>query len=200
MAKVLIATLYKPDPVLIASNRFGPDKLILLIDTKTNTTQKNSYQLIQQSIGRVVKVKQVKTEVYDIVKIAEKCVKIIDEQSDEDQIYVNITSGRKTQAFGLLFAAYARSDRVKKIAYNPEEGKKAVIWLPKISFNLNESQKKVLAALGEKKYSNIPLTDIAKKIGMSRAMLYKCIKELTKLGYIAEDKRTLTDEGRIARL
>ena len=32
--KVLIATLYNPDPVLLASMRLSPDRLVLLIDKK----------------------------------------------------------------------------------------------------------------------------------------------------------------------
>ena len=97
-------------------------------------------------------------------------------QPKDDTIYINITSGRKTKALGLLFAAYARNNRVKKIAYNPEEDKTAVIWLPKLAFKFNESQKKVLETLAEKDYSKMSLTDLADKIGISRAMLYRNIE------------------------
>lgn len=201
MAKVLIATLYSPDPVLLAANRLGPDRLILLIDETDQKTQEESYKLIQESLGRVVDVKQVKTKAYDIVNVAEKCVDIIDMQPKDDEIFINITSGRKTKALGLLFAAYARCNRVKKIAYNPEEDKTAVVWLPKLSFKLNESQKKVLTTLAEKDYSKISLIDLADKIGISRAMLYRNIDELRDMGYIStEDGLILTDAGKIARL
>lgn len=201
MAKVLIATLYSPDPVLLAANRLGPDRLILLIDKKPNKEQEKSYKLIEESLGRVVDVKKVRTEVYDIVKVAEKCVEIIDMQPKDDEIFINITSGRKTKALGLLFAAYARSNRVKKIAYNPEEDKTAVVWLPKLSFKLSKSQKKVLETLAEKDYSKMSLTDLAEKIGISRAMLYRNIDELRDMGYIStENGPELTDAGKIARL
>jgi CRISPR-associated protein Csa3 len=201
MAKVLIATLYSPDPVLTAANRLGPDRLILLIDLKPNKEQEKNYKLIEESLGRVVDVKQVKTEVYDIVGVAEKCVEIIDMQPKDDEIYVNITSGRKTKALGLLFASYARCNRVKKIAYNPEEDKNAVVWLPKMSFKLTESQKKVLSVIGEKDYAKSSLTDLTAKIGISRAMLYRNIDELRDMGYIStENGLELTDAGKIARL
>lgn len=145
--------------------------------------------------------KSVKTEVYDIVKVAEKGVEIIDLQPKDDEIFINITSGRKTKAIGLLFAAYARSSRVKKIAYNPEEDKTAIIWLPKLAFKLTESQKKVLNALSEEGYSKLSLTELADRIGISRAMLYKNIDELRDLGYVSTEKGLeLTDAGRIARL
>jgi CRISPR-associated protein Csa3 len=201
MAKVLIATLYSPEPVLLAANRLGPDRLILLTDQKPDKEQEKSYKLIQESLGRVVDVKKVPTEVYDIVKVAEKCVEIIDMQPKDDQIFINITSGRKTKALGLLFAAYARCTKVKKIAYNPEEDKNAVVWLPKLSFKLSESQKSVLNTLNEKDYSKISLTELADKIGISRTMLYRNIDELRDMGYIStEDGLILTDAGKIARL
>jgi CRISPR-associated protein Csa3 len=201
MAKVLIATLYSPDPVLIAANRLGPDRLILLIDLKPDKEQEKNYKLIEESLGRVVDVKQIKTEVYDIVKVAEKCVEIIDMQPKNDELFINITSGRKTKALGLLFAAYARCDRIKKIAYNPEEDKNAVVWLPKMSFKLTESQKKVLLIIGEEDYTKSSLTDLTAKIGISRAMLYRNIDDLRDMGYIStENGLELTDAGKIAKL
>ena len=201
MSKVLMATLYSPDPVLVAANRLGPDRLILLIDKKPNKEQTKNYKLIEESLGRVVDVKQVKTEVYDIVSVAEKCVEIIDMQPKNDEIFINITSGRKTKALGLLFAAYARSNRVKKIAYNPEEDKTAVVWLPKMSFKLTKSQKKVLEILADKDYVKISYTNLSEKIEISRAMLYRSIDELRDLGYVStEEGLVLTDAGKIARL
>lgn len=201
MKKVLIATLYSPDPVLIAANRLGPDRLILLIDKKPRKEQEKNFKLIQDSLGRVVDVKQVKTDVYDIVKVAEKCVEIIDMQPKDDEIFINVTSGRKTKALGLLFAAYARYNRVKKIAYNPEEDKNSVVWLPKLSFKLTESQKKVLEVLSDGNNSKLSLINLADKVGISRAMLYRNIDELRDMGFISTfDGLILTDAGKIARL
>ena len=127
--KVLIATLYSPEPVLLATTRLGPERLILLVDKTPNKEQDKAIKLIQDSLGKVIEIKIVKTDVYDIVKIATECVKIIDLQPDEDHIFVNITSGRKTKAIGLLFASYARHEKVSKIAYNPEEDKKSIVYL-----------------------------------------------------------------------
>jgi len=199
MTKVLIATLYSPDPVLLAANRLGPERLILLIDKDPDETQKDSLKLIKESIGRVVDVKTVKCDVYNIVEVAKKCVEVIDMQPREDKVYINITSGRKTKALGLLFAAYARCDHIRKIAYNPEEDKNAIVYLPKMSFKLTESQKKVLEAIDKKSFKNF--TDLAEQIGISRAMLYRNIDELRDMDFITtEDTLELTDAGRIARL
>ena len=197
--KVLIATLYSPEPVLLATTRLGPERLILLVDKTPNKEQDAAVCLIQDSLGKVIDVKIVKTDVYDIVEIARECVKIIDMQPEGDHIFVNITSGRKTKAIGLLFAAYARHDKVSKIAYNPEEDKNSIIYLPRLSFKLNESQKKILEQIGDGKYDTIG--DLAKNIELSTAMLYRAIDELKDMDLITtEDGLKLTDAGRIARL
>lgn len=200
MAKVLIATLYSPEPVLLAATRWGTDRLILLIDTKPDREQDRSLKLIKDSLGRVIDIKTVRTDVYDIVGIARKCVEIIDLAPKGDTISVNITAGRKTKAIGLLFAAYARSARIDKIAYNPEEDSNAIVYLPKLSFRFTESQKRILEYLKEGGYDN--LSDLAEKVDLSRAMLYRSIKELEEQGLIESKKGCfeLTDAGRIAVL
>ncbi|MCB9362053.1 CRISPR locus-related DNA-binding protein [Candidatus Woesearchaeota archaeon] len=195
--KVLIATLYCADPVLLAANRLGPDRMILLLDKEKNAEQDKNFKLINDSLGRVIDIKSVRTEVYDIVAVATKAVEIIDLQPKDDKIFINVTSGRKTKAMGLLFAAYARIDRIARIAYNPEEDKKAVIYLPKLSFKLTESQKKLLEALDK----NTDMAKLAEKVDISRAMLYRNIDELRDLDLIKTDEGVeLTDAGRIARL
>ena len=198
--KVLIATIYTADPVLLAATRLGAERLILLIDDKPDPEQDKSLKLIQSSLGRVMEIKTVKTKIYDIVEVARKCVEVIDLVPKEDSIYINITSGRKPKAIGLLFAAYARHDRVKKIAYNPEEDKSSVVYLPRLSFNLNESQKKILEYIDEGSYKDH--TELAEKIDMSKAMLYRSTKELEDMDLlsITDEGFKLTDAGKIARL
>ena len=51
--KVLIATLYSPNPVLLATTRLGPERLILLVDKEPNKEQEASIKLIQESLGKV---------------------------------------------------------------------------------------------------------------------------------------------------
>lgn len=196
--KVLIATLYSAEPVIFAVTRLGPDRLILLIDKTPNPEQAKSLKLIQDSLGKVIEVKSVKTDVYDIVSVATKCVEVIDMQPDDDRIFVNITSGRKTKAIGLLFAAYARHEKVKKIAYNADD-KSTVVYLPRLSFRLSESQKKILEYVGEKEFKSIG--DLANKVDLSKAMLYRAIDELKDMDLLfTDDGIRLTDAGKIARL
>src|SRR3989338_5904625 len=198
--KVLIATVYKSDPIMLACTRLGPERLYLLVDKEQDKEQEASVELIKSSLGNVIDIKIVKTEVYDIVEVAKKAVEIIDMQPKEDHIFVNITSGRKPKALGLLFAAYARHDRVSKIAYNPEEDKNSIVYLPRLSFKLTESQKKILEEIGNKKYESIG--ELAEKIELSTAMLYRAIAELEDMDLISSEKYIfeLTDAGKIARL
>ena len=197
--KVLIATLYSPEPVILATTRLGADRIILLIDKEPDKEQDASVKLIQESLGKVIEIKVVKTEVYDIVEVAKKAVEIIDMQPNEDHIFVNITSGRKTKAIGLLLAAYARHERVSKIAYNPQEDKSTVVYLPRLSFHLTDSEKTILETLEKGKFDSI--TDLAKKVDLSTAMLYRAIDELKDKDLVTtEDGVKLTDAGKIARL
>src|SRR3989339_2131167 len=192
LAKVLIATLYSPDAVLLAATRLSADRLVLLVDENPTKELEQNLKLIKDSLGRVIEVKTVKVKVYDVVSVAKKGVEVIDLTPKEDQIFLNITSGRKTQAIGLLFAGYARSSRVKKIAYNPEENKADVIYLPKLSFNLTEGQKRVLEYVEKGEYKTH--AELADKIDLSRAMLYRHIKELEDIGLIStEEGFKLTD-------
>jgi CRISPR-associated protein Csa3 len=197
--KVLIATLYSPEPVILATTKLGPDRLILLVDEEPDKVQAESVKLIQNSLGKVMDIKIIKTDVYNIVKVAEKAVEIIDMQPKDDIIYVNITGGRKTKAIGLLFAAYARHEMVKKIAYNPEEDTSSVVYLPRLSFRLTESQKMILEFISKSEYQSI--TDLADKVELSRAMVYRTIDELKDMDLIeTENGLRLTDAGKIARL
>ena len=201
MAKVLIASLFNADAVLLAATRLSAERLILFINKVPCKEQDSALKLIEGSLGKIMQISKVKVNVYDIVATAEEAVKVIDQVPEGDTIYVNVTSGRKTLALALIYASYTRIHKVKKIAYNPEEDKKAVIYLPKLSFNLKESQKKILEYLGESDTkSHVELAD---KIDISRAMLYRSINELQDLDLVQiteDNKVVLTDAGKIARL
>src|SRR3989339_853229 len=198
--KVLIATLYNPDPVLLACTRLSPERLILLIDEEPDKKQKEALDLIKNSLGRVLDIKEEKIPKYEIVSIAKEVVKIIELQPRDDEIYFNITAGRKTQSIGVLFGAYTRSEYVRKIAYNPEEDKTAVVYLPILSFRLNESQQTILENIDRKKITTY--ADLAREAGLSSAMVYRSIAELKSMDFveITDNGFKITDAGKIARL
>jgi CRISPR locus-related DNA-binding protein len=197
--KVLIATLFGSDAVMLSVTKLGPDRLILLVNKKPTGIQEKSLKLIKDSLGKVIEIKSVKIDMYDIPSIAEKIVETIDLQPEEDEIYVNLTSGRKTQSMGLLFASYARHSKVKKIAYYQEESKD-VVYLPRISFKLTSSQKRILEYLHEKDGKK-NMKELAEDINLSTAMLYRAIDELKDMDMVStEEGIKLTDAGKIARL
>lgn len=200
MPKILIATIYSTEPILLSATKLGVDRIILLMDKESNKEQENAFKLINESVGKVIEIKTIKTEVYDIVKIAEDVVKAIDLLSDKDQIYVNITASRKTQALGLLYASYARNKRIKQIMYIIPEQKK-IVYLPKLEYNLTHSQKLVLEEIIKNKAKS--QVELAEKVDISRGMLYRTITELLNLGLIIQDEEEgfkLTDAGRIVLL
>ncbi|RMD57932.1 CRISPR locus-related DNA-binding protein [Candidatus Woesearchaeota archaeon] len=199
MAKVLLSTLYSFEPVIAAATKVGADTLALLIDHKPSEKQQSSLDIIKKSLGSVLEIKVIKTDIYDIVEIAKEVVKAIDFLSDKDEIYIDITAGRKTKALGLLFGAYARSDRVRRIMYVKEENKQ-VVNLPKLSYSITPGQHKVIEFLSLNNAKS--MSEFAKKVDVSKAMLYKHIKELKDLGVIEDTPEgfKLTDYGRIVVL
>ncbi|RLE45429.1 hypothetical protein DRJ25_05695 [Candidatus Woesearchaeota archaeon] len=199
MTKILIATLYIFEPVIAAATKISADRLILLIDHEPDETQQKSLDIIKQSLGSVLEIKTVETDVYDIVEVAKETVKIIDLLSDKDEIYIDVTAGRKTKALGLLFGAYARSDRIRRIMYVKEENKQ-VVNLPKLSYLITPGQHKIIEFLLKNEVRS--MSEFAEKVDVSKAMLYKHIKELKDMDVIEDTTEgfKLTDYGRIVVL
>jgi len=198
LPRVLITTTYSTNSIVLLVTKLGIERLYLLMDKKPDKTQKKAAKTIEASFGKAIKVKRKRVGLYDVVGIAKECVILIDDIPDKDELYLNVTPGRKTQSMGLLLGSYARSNRVKKALYCIEETNQ-ILDLPVLSFNLNKSQLKILKNIEESKN----LSKFAEHLKISRAMLYRHIKELRVRGLIEENKENellLTDAGRIARL
>jgi len=196
MTKILIATIYTFEPIIASATKVGADRLILLIDKEPDEKQQKSLDIIKQSLGTVLEIKTVETDIYDIVDVAKETVKIIDLLSDKDEIYVDITAGRKTKALGLLFGSYARVNRIKRIMYVKEEDK-SIVSLPRLSYSLSPGQHKIINYLVN--HEVISMSRFATKIELSQAMLYKHIRELKEMDIVEDTKEGLkvTDYGRI---
>lgn len=199
MTKILIATIYTFEPIIASATKVGADRLILLIDKEPDEKQQKSLNIIKLSLGTVLEIKTVETDIYDIVDVAKETVKIIDLLSDKDEIYVDITAGRKTKALGLLFGSYARVNRIKRIMYIKEEDK-SIVSLPRLSYSLSPGQHKIVNYLVN--HEVISMSRFATKIELSQAMLYKHIRELKEMDIVEDTKEGLkvTDYGRIVVL
>ena len=199
MAKILIATIYVFEPVIAAVTKISADRLFLLIDKEPDEKQKKSIEVIKQSLGSVLEIKTVETEIYDIYEVAKETVKIIDYLSDKDEIYVDITAGRKTKSMGLLFGSYARGDRIQKIMYVKEEDKQ-IVTLPKLTYSVTPGQIKIIEFLEKNQIKS--MVEFASQIKISKSLLYQSIKDLKKMDILEEtsDGIKLTDYGRIVIL
>jgi CRISPR locus-related DNA-binding protein len=197
MVCVLITTVYSIDSIVRVVTKFSAERLYLLIDNRPNREQEATVKKIKESFGKVIEIKEKKVEVYNVVSVAQSVTELIDAIPDKDEIYVNITPSRKTQAIGLLLGAYKRNMRVRKVIYMVDETKE-LISLPILSFDVSSSQLKILECIGN--YES--MTKLADDLKMSRAMLYRNIKTLKDKGLIEEtcDGLRLTDAGKIAKM
>ncbi|MEM4360575.1 MAG: CRISPR-associated CARF protein Csa3 [Candidatus Anstonellaceae archaeon] len=198
--KVLIATLYKYEPVMVSVTKLGPDKLILLIDETPDAKLKDSLKTLKSVLSSVIKIEEYFVKQYDVVDTAKKVVEVIDSQPKDWEIYANVSAARKTKALGLLFGCYARIERIKKILYVKEEDN-SILYLPKLSFYLSTSEKQTLVELSKLEGKEVSVKDLAKKLNLSTPMLYKIIDELKKRDFLVlDDGVKLTDAGKLAAL
>nr|WP_321497761.1 CRISPR-associated CARF protein Csa3 [uncultured Methanolobus sp.] len=192
----LITTLYTLDPVLVCITRLSPSKVIVITEDEAVDKKAQAEQMLETTFGKVIEIQKLITSLYDPVMVAQDVADVIEQEHDRgNQVILNVSGGRKPQAFGSLFGAYARSEMVKKVVYVKEEDN-AMIEFPILGFNISPTKKAILEHIkqGEKAVSKI-----AVKVDISRGMAYNHIRELKEMGYISdEDGFNITDSGRLA--
>ena len=197
--RVVISTIYEGYAVKQAITKLSPDKLILLVDEpnderkkeKINSTIKEIKQFFKESLE--VETKRISS--YDIPKIMEEVIKIIDEEFKEgNKIFIHTSEGRKPASFALIFASYRRKDKVEGAYYITEEDHE-LIKLPPLSFEVNNTKKSFLKEIAK---GNGELKELQNKLKIKQSASYQNIQELKKEGYISDGKELkLTDLGRI---
>jgi CRISPR-associated protein Csa3 len=197
MHNALLSTIYDSSAVVFAIKKFDIDKVILLIDTKPDEEQIKSVKSVREVFGNLVEIKDEMIDVYNIADITKRVVDIIDAIPEKDQIFINITAGRKPQSLGVVFAAYQRMTRIKKVVYITEENKD-IVTLPMLSFDLTNSQLELLRSV--EKIDSV--NKLEKKLNIQKAMIYRNIKDLQTRGFIekVDGGLKLTDAGKIAIL
>jgi CRISPR-associated protein Csa3 len=162
----------------------------------TDEKKLRSEKTLEDTFGKVIEIVKKNTSLYDTVKVAQDVATIIEEEHARgNHIMINVSGGRKPQAFGALFGAYTRSDMVKRIVYVTEEDN-FIIDFPILSFNISDTKKIILEQI---KSGVSSIQDIAIKVGISKGMAYNHLRELKAMGYIkGEDGYTITDAGKIA--
>ncbi|MCC7570713.1 CRISPR locus-related DNA-binding protein [Candidatus Micrarchaeota archaeon] len=193
--KTLISTLYAAEPVVPSIHKFSPQKLILLTDEKPDEKAKKSINAIKDMFSNVMKIEIAYVKQYDIYSIAKKTVDII-ESEKENEIFINITGGRKTLMLGVIYGAYARSEMIKSIHYSTEENNE-FIELPLMSYDLNEVEHVLLETINEK--GTIKVNSLAEDLGKTRGLLYQYLKRLRMKGLVDSQFR-ITQAGKVALL
>ncbi len=195
-SSVLISTFYSVEPVMVCATNFTPKKLIVLTEEDAPEEKKRAEQLLKDSIGKVMKIESKITSLYDVVRIARDTAAVIEkEHAEGNKITVNITGGRKPQALGALFGAYARASMVEKIIYITEEDQ-FILELPVLSFDISETKRMILEEIAA---SNKSVPNIARKAGISRGMAYNHVRELKEKGYVSDKEGlNLTTAGKLA--
>lgn len=197
MNGVLISTIYeKSDSTKFSIRDFNVKKIFLLVDKEPNKTQIQSINLIKKAFNNAIEIVEKKIDIYDISSVSKDVIKIIDSVPHGNEIYIDISQGRKPQALGVLLACYARPERIKKIVYWGGNGE--AIVLPKLAFNVNGHSKTILKEIENTK----SIMNLAKKLKLSRAQTYRNIKNLENSGLLTKEnnKFVLTEAGKIARI
>jgi CRISPR-associated protein Csa3 len=192
----LITTLYNLEPVLVCVTRLSPSKIIVLTEENAADRKIQAENTLEATFGKVIEIKKAITSLYDPVRVAKDVVDIIEkEHALGRSVFLNVSGGRKPQAFGALYGAFARSDMVKKVVYVTEEDN-FMIEFPILSFNLSPTKKLILEMIRD---GNVAVENIAATIGISKGMTYNHLRELKTMGYISDESGySLTDSGRLA--
>lgn len=182
---VLVTPIYETKNVMRAVTQVKLDKLILIADKEGVTSRvEDSIEEVSDRLSEVVDLEVIRADPYDMADIAEKVNNII-EKEEGNEITLNVTPGRKTQAFALAFAGFTKQEKVKEIVYFKEEGGKLPI--PMLEISMAENKKLILQMVADGKGS---IDQLEESLDISRGMVYNHVRDLREKGYINE-----TDEG-----
>ena len=195
MDYTLISTIYSIEPIMVCITQFSPKKVVLLREEDAPQAKIKVEQIITETVGNFIDIETKITSLYDVVRIAQDTVDVIEnEKANNRKLFVNISGGRKPQALGALFGCYARHGDIERIVYVTEEDSQT-IDLPILNFGLSPTKRMVLEEL---KKDGKSVKNLAIKIGISRGMTYNHIRELREMGFISTEKLEITTAGELA--
>lgn len=195
MDYTLISTIYSIEPIMVCITQFSPKKVVLLREEDAPQAKLKVEEIISETVGNFIDIETKITSLYDVVRIAQDTVDVIEnEKANNRKLFVNISGGRKPQALGALFGCYARHGDIERIVYVTEEDSQT-IDLPILNFGLSPTKRMVLEELTNNGKS---VKNLAIQIGISRGMTYNHIRELREMGFISPDKLEITTAGKLA--
>ncbi|NHI92799.1 MAG: hypothetical protein EAX96_09890 [Candidatus Lokiarchaeota archaeon] len=169
----------RTEPIIEGLNKFSIDKLIIIYDPDLERkTGENIEILRKEARNRKLKLEDYSVNAYNMIEICQLTKNIIDSHPNYE-IFINLTSGRKTQVFGVWFGAIQRRKRIVKIIYQIQESRK-FIEIPIIKWDIGEKKEKILRFFNENEQIN-----------------YQKLKEQLKIdkGQINKYVRSLIDEN-----
>lgn len=196
MAKrVLITTIWTSDAIKTAILKISDiQEIFCLMEENPPKEKLAAFEDLKKSLGKIIQVKELRTSLYDVPKIMSDVIKKIDQLASEGtEIYVHISEGRKTLAFGLFFAAYIRKEKIKGIYYVIREEKR-LLALPLSELSVNEGKKEILKRIknGQTK------SKIIKEMELGRSIIYRYFNELEQAGYITDGENLkITELGEV---
>jgi len=201
MKKILVSNAYDFTPMVGAITKIGPDVVYVVMDNNPDSHQKDAVKKLKNTFKHI-EFKEIKTEIYKVYEIAKEIVKAIDQIYTQDtEIYVDLTSGRKTKSIGILLGCYQRSDKIKEVLYFTQEINQ-MITLPKLSFEVSKKSSDLLEIISKKPISLPDLANNKKLNSMGRTSVYLNIRDLKEKGLVFEDNGVLylTDYGKLVIL
>lgn len=184
--KSLICTLgFKPEAVITSIKMFGGDKLIIVyggIQKDTHKRVKDAVETIKAAIPETfIPSKYIQVEHYDISAVTRLVRDLIrEEYTLGNEIFVNVSGGRKTLAFATQMACYIEYDKVSRLFYITEEDDK-YIELPIIRWKLSDTKRQILWIF---QTGDREVKSIAERLDISNSMIYKHINELAEDGFL----------------
>ena len=190
MKKILISNAYDFTPMVGAITKIGPDIVYAVMNNTPEAHQKDALKKLKNTFKHI-EFKEIKTEIYKVYEIAKEIVKAIDGMYTQDtEIYLDITSGRKTKSIGILLGGYQRSGKIKDILYFTQEINQ-MVTLPKLSFEISKKSSDLLELVSKKPVSLPDLANNKKLNSMGRTSVYLNIRDLKEKGLVTEDKGLL---------
>ena len=201
MKKILLTNTYSFTPMVGAITKVGPDIIYLIMDKEPDDKQKEAKEKLKNTFKHI-EFKEIKTSVYEVYEIAKEIIVAIDKiyKEEENEIYVDITAGRKTKSIGIMLGCYARSHKIKDILYFTQEINQMVV-IPKLSFEISKKAYDLLEEISKKGIS-LPELANSDKFNIGRTAIYNNIRDFKEKGLVGEKNNllSLTDYGKLILL
>jgi CRISPR-associated protein Csa3 len=195
MGGTLVATIYKYEPIMKTVAKYDIERVVLirerpeLASEDDRVKKEKAIDSVKDSLGSVMDVEVVETELHDLYQVAEDTLETI---RNEEGVVMNITGGRKPQAIGALMAA-SIAGNVEEVNYYSVEDDDITI-IPKFDLRLSEKPKQVLQLVSEGKKPK----EIVDELEMSQSMVYKHLNDLKEKDYVSKEEGwTLTRLGKL---